>query len=452
LANADLLFRSDRVLAHAPDLKWVAGALIVGAITFNAILCFINTRIAPVHNAYVVGSEMLIIAIALLARLRTIEPKSVVIVGAVLLYTAFLAFIRSGISPEEGLNLKVSRDFLIPVVFLLLGKAITDIKVADYTVYVATALILAFALFEFFDLDAFLRVFAVADYYVARGTIDASDPSLQWLNGLMASGLRPPEQGRELLPFLGDHRVSSLFLEPIGLGNFGCVIAFWAIARSKMERQVRIWSIAAGIAFIVLSDSRFNASFLGVGILILLISPRLTTPVVLTMPFVIVFGLWLAAANAAAEVWPFHLGNTLQERLLYSGRVLLDFDVLNWLGIEVSRASTADAGYAYVISNVGLIGLTAFWFWFISLEGRNRSFYAFRNANAAYFAALLCVSTSQFTIKTAALQWFLMGALSVASDSAHSVQQLRRRRVAQREHEHRPACGHENNLSSIHGE
>ena len=51
----------------------------------------------------------------------------------------------------------------------------------------------------------------------------------------------------------------------------------------------------------------------------------------------------------------------------------------------------------------------------ISLGGRNRYFYAFRNANAAWFAMLLCISTSQFTIKTAALQWFLMGALSVAA-------------------------------------
>ena len=419
MADADLLGRSDRVLADDPDLKWVAGTLIIGAITFNAVLCFINTSVAPIHTFYVIGSESLIVAIALLACHRTIEPKSVLIIGTVLFYTALLAFLRSGISPQEGFNLKIIRDFLIPVAFLLLGKAINDIRVADYTVFVATALILAFALFEFFDLDAFLRVFAVSDYYVARGTIDAFDPSLQWMNGLAPSGMRPPEQGRELLPFLGNHRVSSLFLEPIGFGNFGCIIVFWAIARSKMERQVRVWSIAAGIAFIILSDTRFNASFLGVGILILLISPRLTTPVVLTMPFVIIFWLWLAAANAAAAVWPFQLGNTLQERLLYSGRVLLDFDVLNWLGIEVSRApSTADAGYAYIISNVGLIGLTAFWFWLTSLEGRNRSFYAFRNAIAVYFAVLLCISNSPFTIKTAALQWFLIGALSVASDSA----------------------------------
>ena len=181
----------------------------------------------------------------------------------------------------------------------------SNIRVVDGIVYFATAMILFFALFEYLFLDTYLKIFSITDYYVARGTLDAADPSLQWANGLMLSGIRPEDQGgRVLLPFLGVHRVSSLFLEPIGLGNFGCVVVFWAIARSKMEGQARIWSVAAGIALIILSDGRFNAYFLCLGILILLISPRITTPVVLASPFVLIFGLWLAAANAAGSGFP----------------------------------------------------------------------------------------------------------------------------------------------------
>ena len=284
-------------------------------------------------------------------------------------------------------------------------------------------MILFFALFEYLFLDTYLKIFSITDYYVARGTLDAADPSLQWANGLMLSGIRPEDQGgRVLLPFLGVHRVSSLFLEPIGLGNFGCVVVFWAIARSKMEGQARIWSVAAGIALIILSDGRFNAYFLCLGILILLISPRITTPVVLASPFVLMFGLWLAAANAPAQDFRPTLEalsvTSLQDRLLYSGRLLLDFDIYNWLGVKASRSPTGDSGYAYVISNIGLIGLAVFWLWFMSLDGRSRYFYAFRNTTAAYFAALLCLSQSQFTIKTAALLWFLLGALSLARDGA----------------------------------
>jgi putative polymerase len=76
------------------------------------------------------------------------------------------------------------------------------------------------------------------------------------------------------------------------------------------------------------------------------------------------------------------------------------------------------------------LGLVAFWFWFISLDGRSRYFFAFRNATAAYFAALFCISTAAFTIKTGALLWFLIGTLSVARDRAVSVQQPRPSRQA----------------------
>jgi putative polymerase len=416
LASTDLLGPPHRVLARSPDAKWVAGTLVIAAIVFNALLCFINTHVTPINNSWVVGAEAAITTSALLACVRTIEPKYVFIIATIILYTGLVAIIRSTISPDEGLNVKVSRDFLIPVIFLLLGKSATNIKVADYVVYVAVGIIFGFALFEYFSLDSYLKVFSITQYYVARGTLDLLDPSLKWAEGLMVSGIRPPEQGRELLPFLGDHRASSLFLEPIGLGNFGCIVAFWAMARSKMEQRLRLWSIVAAIALIVLSDTRFNAYFLVVGVLILLVSPRITTPVIVAMPFVLIFGLWLAAANAPPQDLPNVEGFSIGDRLLYSGRVLFDFDILNWLGIKVSRAQTFDSGYAYVISNIGLLGFAAFWFWFMSLGGRSRYFYAFRNISAAYFAALLCISASQFTIKTAALQWFLMGALSVATD------------------------------------
>ena len=417
MTSTDVLSRSGRVLADTPDLRWIAGGLIVGAITFNAALCFINTSVAPIQNSYVVGSEVALVALALLACRRTIEPKYVMIIAGLVLYTGFLAVIRSVLSPDDGLNFKISRDFLIPITFLLLGKAVADIKVADYTVYVATTLMLVFALFEYVSLDSFLRVFAITEYYVARGTLDALDPSLQWASGLMISGIRPVEQGRELLPFLGDHRISSLFLEPVGLGNFGCIVALWAVARSLMTRRPFFWTIAAGVALIVLSDSRFNAYFLGLGVMILLINPRITTPAILALPFLLMVGLLCAAANAAPQDLPYLDGLSLQDRLLYSGRVLLDFDIFNWMGIKASRGQTFDAGYGYVISNIGLLGFAAFWAWFMTLGGRSRYFYAFRNASAAAYAALFCVSASQFTIKTAALMWFLIGALSVARDA-----------------------------------
>lgn len=422
MASTDLSGRSHRVWADSPDLKWIAGVLVLGAITFNAILCFIHTNVVSISNTYVIGSEIILILLSILASYRSINRIYVLLMIQLVLFTLTLALIRYNFSPNDGLDIKISRDVLIPIVFFILGKSISDVKAADYIVYIAAALMLFFALFEYLFLETYLKFFSVAQYYVARGTLDAYDPGLQWAKGLMLSGMRPSEQGRGLLSILGEHRVSGLFLEPISLGNFGCMVVMWAVVRSRMERQFRICSIAAGLAFILLSDTRFDAYFLFLGMVILFATPRITTPGVIVMPFIIMFGLYFAAASVD------HVGGVLildglsmRDRLLYSGRVLHDFDIYNWLGAKASRIQTFDAGYAYVISNAGIIGFAIFWCLFMSLKGYSRHFYAFRNASAAYFAALFCISASQLTIKTGSLLWFLLGALSVARDKESMV-------------------------------
>jgi putative polymerase len=392
-------------------------------------LCFLNTHIAPIQNSHVIGAELLLIVLAILVCAREAQARDLVILLLIVVYTVALALIRAHVSTDGTIDLKTTRDFLIPVIFFMLGRSTNDIRFADRLVYAATLLVLAFAIFEYLFVDSYLKLLGVVDYYVARGSLDPLKPSLQWAGGLMLNGIRPEELGgRALLPFFGDHRVSSLFLESISLGNFGSLIIFWGIARSRMQRQLYFWLIVAGIALIVLSDSRFNASFLAIGILILLLSPRITTPAVLAMPFVALFGLNMIAADVGSRDVPFLEGQSLFDRLVYSGRVLANFDAYNWLGIAASRADTLDAGYAYVVSSVGLLGLAAFWFWFMSLEGRSRYFYAFRNTSAAYFAALFCVSTSAFTIKTGALLWFLIGTLSLAKDQERLVPRARQRK------------------------
>jgi putative polymerase len=60
----------------------------------------------------------------------------------------------------------------------------------------------------------------------------------------------------------------------------------------------------------------------------------------------------------------------------------------------------------------GIVGCTVFWAMFLSVKGYGRPFYLFRDLAGAYFALLLCISNSPFTIKTGAVLWFLAGVLS----------------------------------------
>lgn len=403
-------FTTDRVA-----FKWLALGLVLSAVAFNAVLCFVNTNVLGVSVRAVILSEIIIIAAALLASYRSLNPSFVVLIGGVVLYNLMLALFRYNHSPEAGIDVKIIRDFLIPIAFFMLGVGIRNLKTADFIVYVVTFVVFAFAMLEYFFLDAYLRLFNIVQYYIARGTLDLSEWALQVSKGLMVSGLRPEDQGRGLLPFLGNHRVSSVFLEPNSLGNFGCIVALWAIVRSRMERRFYLWLTLAGIALIVLSDTRFDAGFLVLGIVLIWLPLRIGTPLVMVMPLVALLGLgFLVAAMDRLGDSPVIGGTGIVDRLLYSGRVLATFDIYNWLGIKVSRLQTFDAGYAYMISNAGIVGLAMFWLIFMSLRGSNPHFQMFRNVSAAYFATLFCIAASQLSIKTAALLWFLLAALAVA--------------------------------------
>lgn len=396
---------------------WVAGMLLIGTIAFNAVLCFLNTRGIVITDIRVMMAEVLLIAGTFVACRNYLTAGHLFVLGLIVVYTVALAMVRYVDVPALGFDPKIARDLIIPVVFFLLGTAVADVRAADKIMAWATALLLVFAVFEYFFLDAFLRIFEVAQYYIARGTLDDTRHALEVSQGLMASGIRPADQGRTLLPFLGDHRVSSLFLEPSTLGNFGTLVVMWAALRSRMQGRLYFWMILGGATLLVLSDTRFDAAFLVLAMAMLVLPHRLTTPVIFVLPFLTILALYaLADAGPAYHAVPQIDGVGVYERLLYSGRVLLSFDVYNWFGVQVSRAQTFDSGYAYLISTVGIVGAAALWFWFMSLKAENRFFYVFRNMIGLYFVTLLCISASQFTIKLAAMLWFLLGALSLAKE------------------------------------
>jgi putative polymerase len=385
----------------------LASFLVAAALSFNFILCFLNTNILNISNLHVVGCEFVILTLAFLAAYSASSPTGVYFLIALVLYLVFLALLR-GIYSLGGIDVKIVRDFLIPFAFVWLGKTIS-LSDADRIVRWTAIVILCVGGFEYLFLDVFLKYFNVIGFYIARGTTPDTEVARMASGGLMVSGIRPADQGRELLPWLlGPHRVSSIFLEPSSLGNFGIIVSLWAVMRSKIDGALWWGLLVAGLCCIVLSDTRFAMVFLALGILVLLLPPSFGSPIVSVFPVVAVLFLLLVITPADLT------SNDTQGRLAYSAFALSEFEVFNWLGFAESPQQTFDAGYAYVFSEVGIIGALVLWFCFMSLSGRNLYFYALRNAFGTYFAALFLISQSQMTIKTASLLWLLLGAISSA--------------------------------------
>jgi putative polymerase len=388
-------------------------ALVFAALTFNFFLCFVHTNFFAVSRAHVIAAEMLIIGLAFLASYKAIGQNQLVMICAAVFYLLLVSMFRSLNSSVE-FDGKVIRDFMIPIAFFLLGTTSGNLTKVDSLMRITAVIVTAVAVFEYFFLDTYLRFFNIIDYYVARGSVDREE--IDWLSvNLYVSGIRP--EGRTLFPFLGDHRVSTIFLEPVSPGNFSVTLFFWALVRSYFERRLYLGLFAMAIFLAIMADNRFGVILFGASLVALLIPTRYLQTAVFVAPFVVIVAL-LGVGLLHSDP---DIDNSFGGRILSAGETLAKLDVSNWIGIgEMSDFvdTYADSGYAYTISRIGILGFVAFWGIFMALRSASAQFHMFRAFCALYFAAILCVSYSPYTIKTAGLLWFLLGALSVARRAA----------------------------------
>lgn len=387
-------------------------ALVFAALTFNFVLCFVHTNFFEVSRAHVIAAEMLIIGLAFVASYKSIGQHQMVVICGVVLYLLLVSMFRS-LNAAAEFDAKIIRDFVIPIAFFLLGTTSVNLTKVDSMVRIAAVIVTAVAIFEYFFLDTYLRFFNIIDYYVSRGSIDREE--IDWLQiNLYVSGIRP--EGRTIFPFLGDHRVSTIFLEPVSPGNFSVTLFFWALVRSYFQRRLYFGLFAMAIFLAIMADNRFGAVLFGASLVALLIPPRYLQAAILAIPFVVIaallgIGFWYVDPE---------IDNSFGGRILLAGETLTKLGITNWIGIggTTDFADTyADSGYAYTISRIGILGFVAFWGIFMGLRSASAQFQMFRAFCGLYFAAILCVSYSPYTIKTAGLLWFLLGALSVARNT-----------------------------------
>lgn len=394
---------------------------VVGATAFNFVLCLVNTNVSSVGSAAAIACELMIISAVLLYTYQRLTYTQLLVICGAVFYLVTLAAGRLLLTGSA--DVKPIRDLLIPITFFILGSSTPDLKMADRIVRVVALLVVVIGLFEYLLPDLFTRFCNIASFYVERGTMEMSQAPQS--SSLFVSGMRPEGAGggRNLLPFLGNHRVSSIFLEPVSAGNFGIIVFLWALIRSKMERRL-FWGLFAAAAFaIIMSDSRFGAYFCAIALVLSLIPSAIRLVVVAAAP---IAGLLTIAFMPDILSQQFGISNGFIGRIIMSGEILSRFDVLNWFGLRAPEFMMADSGYAYSVASIGLIGIALFWIMLLSTEGRSRFFYTFRDLAAAYVAFLLCISNSPYTIKTGALLWFLTGVLSTVAVAGVRIRSERR--------------------------
>ncbi|GBQ87323.1 surface polysaccharide polymerase [Gluconacetobacter johannae DSM 13595] len=415
-----------RVLATSGDPQGGKYLVVAGGV-FNLWLCFVATRgWLHVGNAQIAAVELTIMAVGFYMIRNRIDRNAIWIMAVTCGFLAGAKLVNPAIS------FKILHDFGIMYIFYQLGRMASE-RTARSTIRILMVLVLAVGFVELVFTQAFAQAFNIWDYYVQKGVISSDTVNYSNTN-LFLSGNRGAGAGRTFFESVfGPHRVSSIFLEPDSLGNFSAVVFAWCLSVSKNRpgRRCVMLYILAALCF-VLADSRFAS-----GCCALMLMLRLTP---LCRVALVTFLLPLLVATALTLVGSFHelpgvlpaiLKDDLSGRLVFSGRLLDYWHVGQWFGMAPSQVYTSDTGYAYVLNNLGAI-LTLFYLGLFAFRPpRSREGEIMRAMMSVYFATSLCIGASVFTIKTAALLWFLYGTTE-AGPAAPDGASARRRPAARR--------------------
>ena len=399
----------------APDRRLDASTLtIVAATLFNMALCFLFTQGLPVGSAAMVACcEIAVSAFALVLARDAISEKALVVIVLLVGYLLALSFIRQGSGP------KIVRDLMLPFAYYFLGQSQGTPERVDRLVRLLLVIVFAVGVLECWDVTLYTRLLDVSGYFLAKGMIKASDADNSVTGtglGLYISGMRL--DGRNFLPFLepilGLHRASSVFLEPIELSNFAVIAYAWLLCRYRACPALNTACyMAIAFALIAMCDSRF-ASMVCVLITIAHLSGLSRQAYVIAALPLIMCGLTLVWSCLTSPV----VGDDLMGRLYLSGSLLASFTPAEWLGLKESLGQIGDAGYAYLITYAGVIAPVALWAVFLGGSGTTRLAHTVRGAIAIYTTVLLTVSYGLFSIKTAALLWYIYGAAAASLGDA----------------------------------
>ncbi len=386
----------------------LAFAIVGGCIFFNAALAIVNAQVTGLGKLHVIAVEVLFVGAALGVGVMFWQRAMrawIWLLWALCVAGVVLAFFRQSFDP------KLLRDVVLIPTFVILGIAaassLRNFRPLILFVVALQAAVVAAMAFEALTPQAFSDLFGVQSYYINTRDF-AGDSFWNENSDLFVSATRPG--ARFWFDGIPIHRLSSVFLEPVSLGNWAILMTIFAVAFwPHMGWAARLFFAGTILATLVGSDGRLATVTCAIVVAGAWFFPRL--PRYSHMAY-----LPAALGAAVALVGLLGLepvGDNFTGRLAHTVYLLQDFSAGAWFGIDHSlRGPAADSGIGYLILTQSVIGTLALWCW-IAFNAPTRTLRArtFVHGLLLYLALTMMVSYSLFSIKTAALSWFLLGAL-----------------------------------------
>lgn len=382
--------------------RMLAASIVLGSMCFNAVLAIVNAHVMPLSSAHVILGEGLLVLAAAITALRAWQVRMTPAI-ALSAFLLLFAILRGAITGE--MDPKYFRDVLIIPLFLMLGVAFAGGNLTRLVLIAHTVVCVVFVL-EIAAPDLYTMLFQIQDYYInTRGL--RLEEFYDTSSELFVSATRPNER---FIPFIDAPRASSLFLEPVSLGNY-CIIvtAFTVAAWHRLGTMARVLLPASTVLMIVGCDGRLA---LVTCVVIVAAAPWVTAlprrstllyaPLLLFGAFALTY---FAGLRSGTDDFAGRLANTVE--------LLARLDAPDLLGLtDTLIVPAVDSGITYLILTQSLPGVLLLWL-FVTFSGSDSTpeQVRFTHALCLYLSLSMLVSYAFLTIKTASLAWFIQGAL-----------------------------------------
>lgn len=378
----------------------IATTVVVFCVLQNFFLSIVNQNVIGLGPNHVVIVQTLLSVIAILLA-GWYKPKlsrsySLIVIATFAL-ALFPAISRLGIDPKGLYN--ISLVFVFTALGASIGKPRFDLIRA--IVWIAFGV----AVFEIVFPTIYISVVNPLGYFLSTrewvSEFLTGEGKLIGDEGLYVGAVRPGEGSKFSFT---DHRVGSIFLEPISLAYFSIICLLFNESIFSKSRMQRIIGVATLVFLIVASDTRtMAATFLLISFFLLIPIGRYTKFYVL-LPIAIFTGASIFSALNSS------FGSELSYRLSLTTLVLYKAGPISALLGEVDLAAANDSGFIVLVSVFGFVGALLFFYAASGvLSAKSRNAIKVTALASAYLLIGSLFGGALFSIKTSSLLGFLIG-------------------------------------------
>lgn len=381
----------------------VAALLLLFAVGYNFVLAIVNAQLFPIGPSAAYAAELVAYAGCFVLGVGTLDRN-----GMALLLAGIGGVVLINLARTLALwevDLKFLRDALVPFAFLMLGTAYRG-SLPKLALWLVLVVVLVAALETAFP-TLYGDLVDPRSYFI--NTRGASEEDF-WNpdSNLNVNATRPGE--RIWLAGMALPRASSIFVEPVTMGNF--IIFFTAVAltfRRAMGVGGQVLSLLAVLFLLVASDGRLATATCLMMLALVPLFRRLDQSLSWLVFAGVMVGGWLLVALAGVDAYE----DTMLGRIFVTVDALTNMSPRAWLGLDLGAPYTySDSGIAYFIASQSLATVLAFLVGYAFLLRMPTAHgQLFKNLFIFAFALSLLVSNSYFSIKTGALWWFACGYL-----------------------------------------